>query len=366
MKILACVGKSYYRDPIAVNPNFYNFVTVPLALGHSVTFFDSSSLARIDKDMPDDLLCSAVRGGGYDVVIIETRLDEFSVSAILEAKKYSIILGFNSDDDFRWKTFSSKYAEAYTYSITTYRHIYKFAKAAGHNVIFCPWACSGMYDGYRNTKDINFSFAGGVHGHRLKRLINVKSQLPIQVFGKGVHKGNFDQLTLSSIAINKFRNRNGTRKMIRDYVLRYFNIDTGSISYEEANAIWGRSKISFTPLSLEMKHLKLKQEMLDDNYIEIDKSDLKLWESPLQIKGRVFDMGLSGTLMLCDSNEAIREFYLPGDEYIEFSTMEDMVEKVKYYLAHEKERNRIAKGYYKRTLNEHLWKHRWQMIIDSL
>lgn len=366
MRILSCVAKSYYGDPVAINPNFYNLVTIPLSLGHSVTYFDSIVLSKIDKSMPDDLLCSAVKGGNYDLVLIETALDEFSQAAIKEAKRYTVVLGFNSDDDFRWKTYSSLYADAYTYTITTYSHIYEYAKKQGYDVILCPWACSGMYDGLDIKKDIPVSFAGGVHGHRLKRLINLNKRYPIQVYGRGSYQGKFDQIGLKEIIKNKLRGESGTRKRLQNYFLRKMKVETGSMSYAEINSIWNRSKISFTPLSLENKFLVLKREMADIYSKEIDQKYQSHWHSPFQIKGRVFDMGMSGTLMLCDSNSAINEYYEPNREYIPFENMDEMIELIKYYLAHEKEREAISHAYYKRTVQEHLWQYRWRMILDKV
>jgi len=366
MRILSCLAKSYYGDPVAVNPNFYNFVTIPLSLGHTVVFFDSIALSKIDKNMPNDLLCSAVKGGEYDIVLIETASDEFSRAALLEAKRYAVVLGFNSDDDFRWETYSSINADVFTYFVTTYRHIYKYAKNKGLNVIYCPWACSGMYDGLKTEKDIPFSFAGGVHGHRLKRLIQVNKQYPIQVYGKGSEVGKFDHISILKILKRKLMGGTGTRKMIRNYFLRKLNEQTGSISYMDANSIWSRTKVSFTPLTLENKHLVLKKKMANNYSEEIDPKNLVEWQNPYQIKGRVFDMGMSGTLMLCDSNPAITEHYDPGLEYIPFDSQEEAIELVKYYLAHEKERKAIAYNYYKRTTQNHLWKHRWEMIIKEI
>ena len=83
----------------------------------------------------------------------------------------------------------------------------------------------------------------------------------------------------------------------------------------------------------------------------------------MQIKGRVFDMGLSGTVMICNRNPDLYEFYEPGKEFVEFENMEECISKVKYLLRNEKERRAIAEAYYKRTKNEHLWSHRFAKLF---
>jgi spore maturation protein CgeB len=107
------------------------------------------------------------------------------------------------------------------------------------------------------------------------------------------------------------------------------------------NNIWNRSKISFTPL--QSSHL-----------------------NKLQVKGRVFEMGLSGTVMLCDRSPALYEFYEPGKEYVEFSDMKECVDKAQYLLAHDSERLRISGAYYRRTRAEHMWHHRFEKLFSAM
>jgi len=366
VKILTCVYRTYYDDPVAINPNFYNFVTIPRAMGHSVTFFDHTVLSRVAQEIADDLLCSAVKGGNYDLVLIETGSTEFSRSALQEAKKYTVLLGFNSDDDFRWLDYSSTYADCYTYMITSYYHIYDYARTNGFNVIHSPWACSGMFDGKGTTKDIDFSFAGGVHGHRLKRLLTLSDSIPIKVFGKGSASTMSGYSSLLPIFLNKFRGGHGTRTSLRNWLLTKLKMSPDSISYKEANSIWSRSKISYTPLSLEKKHLTLKYDMAQKLGMDSTSDCFNPWICPYQVKGRVFDLGLSGTVMICDNNPMITRYYDPSTEYLTFESNEELLEKVKYYLSHENERFIIASNYHKRTEAQHLWKHRWNHIIKTV
>jgi len=62
----------------------------------------------------------------------------------------------------------------------------------------------------------------------------------------------------------------------------------------------------------------------------------------LQAKGRIFEHMACETLLFDVPNPATRDFFKPGEEYIEFSTPDDFVEKVNYYLKHEDERKAIA------------------------
>jgi spore maturation protein CgeB len=88
--------------------------------------------------------------------------------------------------------------------------------------------------------------------------------------------------------------------------------------------------------------------------------------SVLQIKGRAFEMGLSGTLMLCEHVPGLERYYEPDREFVAFTTLEECADKARYYLAHEAERARIAKAYHDRTRAEHLWQHRYRDLFSTI
>jgi spore maturation protein CgeB len=87
------------------------------------------------------------------------------------------------------------------------------------------------------------------------------------------------------------------------------------------------------------------------------------WMTKYQVKGRVFELGSSGTLMLCDRNPMIEDYYKRGVEYDDFESVDEFVEKAEYYLAHEEIRARIGRAYHDRTVAEHLWQHRFAAIL---
>jgi spore maturation protein CgeB len=115
-----------------------------------------------------------------------------------------------------------------------------------------------------------------------------------------------------------------------------------ALALRQVNDIWNRTKVSYTPMSASV--------------------DPKL----LQIKGRAFEMGLSGTMMLCQSSPNLERYYVPGREFIAFDSLDDCMEKARYYTRHDAERQRIAQAYYNRTRAEHTWEHRWDHILSQI
>ena len=76
-------------------------------------------------------------------------------------------------------------------------------------------------------------------------------------------------------------------------------------------------------------------------------------------------MGLSGTLMLAQRNPYLDEYYDQGKEYVSFETLEDCVDKAKFYLKNENARKRIAEAYATKTEARHMWRHRIQHVLGE-
>lgn len=65
---------------------------------------------------------------------------------------------------------------------------------------------------------------------------------------------------------------------------------------------------------------------------------------------RIFDIMGSAGFVLSNYQEELEELFVPDQEIVFFHNMEELVEKVNYYLTHEQERIQIAvNGYYKVT-----------------
>lgn len=81
---------------------------------------------------------------------------------------------------------------------------------------------------------------------------------------------------------------------------------------------------------------------------------------------RMFEATGVGSLLVTDDKPNMKEFFEPGKEVVIYKEAEDLVEKVKYYLEHNKERERIAKAGQKRTLKNHTYKIRMKELDKIL
>ncbi|MXO80963.1 glycosyltransferase, partial [Paenibacillus sp. OT2-17] len=59
-------------------------------------------------------------------------------------------------------------------------------------------------------------------------------------------------------------------------------------------------------------------------------------------------------------------FYKPGEEIETYSSQQELLEKVEFYLTHEKERHEIALRALERTLREHTYGHRIDQLLSVI
>jgi hypothetical protein len=359
------VWRSYYGDPVAVNPNYIYFVELLRGMGHDVVFYDHVEQARLSKDAMNDAFLSLVRGGRFDAVFVEMLSDEFFPEVLDQAAELAVTVAFNSDDDFRWLEYSQQWYPHFRHTVTTYRHIYEHFSPTHPNLILSPWASGGIYDGIDAPKDIDISFVGGVHAERAAAIERIKRRVPLEAYGHGTGRAGATALGLWRIAGNRLRGGHGTREALRQWVSGRMGLDTSGLSFEAVNQLWNRSRISWTPLDLGASQHETKLRMTRE--LGLESTDRRSpWTTKYQVKGRVFELGMTGTIMLCDRNPMIDEYYTRGVEYDDFETTDEFVEKAQFYLSHENVRARMAHAYHDRTQAEHLWQHRFEAIFRSI
>jgi spore maturation protein CgeB len=70
---------------------------------------------------------------------------------------------------------------------------------------------------------------------------------------------------------------------------------------------------------------------------------------------RLFEATGVGALLLTDHKENLHEMFEPGKEVAVYNTPEECAEMSRYYLAHEREREAIARAGQQRTLRDHTY-----------
>ena len=84
------------------------------------------------------------------------------------------------------------------------------------------------------------------------------------------------------------------------------------------------------------------------------------------VRLRDFEVPMSGGFYITGYSEEIEEYYEVDKEVVCYSSKEELLEKVKYYLTHETAREVIRLAGYKRCLEEHTWEQRFQSLFSAI
>lgn len=93
------------------------------------------------------------------------------------------------------------------------------------------------------------------------------------------------------------------------------------------------------------------------------------WNSMLAegLSNRPFEVTGCGALFMTDNVRAdIYRAYEVGKEVVVFTDENDLRDKVKYYLEHEKERDEIARAGYAKTVAKHTYVERVKQLLDTI
>jgi spore maturation protein CgeB len=79
---------------------------------------------------------------------------------------------------------------------------------------------------------------------------------------------------------------------------------------------------------------------------------------------RTFEAAGCGAFQICEFRPEIEEVFIPGKEIVVFHSLDDLREKIDYYLAHPEERRSIADAGYERAHREHTYEKRLRTMLD--
>ncbi len=243
-------------------------------------------------------------------------------------KRKYITINWFCDDQWRFDTFTKYQAPHFTYAITTDKFALREYRNIGYkNAILSQWASFGF------NKNIDFgttkykydvSFVGGINGYR-KWLINKleKAGVRIECFGTGWKNG----------------------RVTFDEIGEIFK--TSKINLNISNSVSYDIRYIFTSLRSIKEVLKSKKR------IE-------------QIKARNFEIPAFGGFQLTNYIPFLEDYLDIGKEVAVYSSFEDLLLQIRYYLENELERRKIMIKGYKRAINEHTYLNRLKNIFEKM
>src|SRR5262249_48762509 len=85
-----------------------------------------------------------------------------------------------------------------------------------------------------------------------------------------------------------------------------------------------------------------------------------------QLKSRVFETMSCGALLMENDNPQTRCYFTPMKDYVPFDSPSDLLDKIRYFLAHEDERLEIAAHGEEKVRSQFDAAHFWKAVTDKL
>jgi spore maturation protein CgeB len=89
-------------------------------------------------------------------------------------------------------------------------------------------------------------------------------------------------------------------------------------------------------------------------------------ERIVQVRLRDFEVPMSGGFYMVEYMEELEEFFDIGKEIVCYSDPQDLVDKIRYYLEQEDQREAIRKAGYERAVRNHTWHKRFEMAFKQM
>jgi spore maturation protein CgeB len=81
---------------------------------------------------------------------------------------------------------------------------------------------------------------------------------------------------------------------------------------------------------------------------------------------RLFESTGMGALLITDEKQNLNDLFTVGTEVMAYRDVDDLAEKIRYYLSHETERERIAAAGQRRTLTDHTYQKRMGELLQII
>jgi spore maturation protein CgeB len=309
MKVLCVFGKYQYGNPArGVGTEYVAFVPALQRLGHEVIHFDCWDKTRFaDYAQLNQALLDAVEQAQPNVMITIQRDYEIWLETLrlIQTRGDVATISWTTDDSWKYQEVSRFIGRAYHAMTTTYSEcVEKYHRDGIANVLLTQWAANPeTLQTPLPASNCRYpvSFVGAAHGDRKQRIAELQAHgIDVTCFGHGWSSG--------SVAAEDIP------RIVRESV----------ISLNFANAYKGLN----------------------------------------QVKARTFEVPGAGGFLLTETAIGLERAYCADQEIAIFSDREELVRKIRYFLAHPTERDTMARAGFLRTHSEHTYDARMKELLD--
>jgi len=334
MKILYAALKYDYGIPErGYSFEHYNIYDTLVSMGHEIEYFDfyplylkhgSEGMTRLLKTKADEFK--------PDLLFTFLYSDQFDPGLLLKITEEKKTVTFNwfADDHWRFDDFSSRWAPCFTFVSTTDANAVPKYKSIGYrNILLTQWGANPrVYTRGNGRIEHGVTFVGQAHGDRPAIVAALeKKGVPVQVWGThwNVRRWHMYGRKLGLIPSKSLERITNATRTTQEEMIRIFQTSRINLNLSASSQT-----------------------------------------APNQIKGRNFELPACGGFQISGHAERLGEFFEIDKEIVCYKRNEELLEKVQYYLDHEKERAAMADAGYERTIRDHTYEQRFEALFRQM
>jgi spore maturation protein CgeB len=305
---------------------YISYYKTLVQMQHEVVLFDFMTVLKAQgKERMNQLLLEQAREFKPDVAIFHLYTDQFAVDTIRQLGELTTTLTIFHDDTWR-VDFALKWAPHFTFFTTPDPFTVKKYRSLGLNhVRLLPYGCnSALFQKQDVPKQHDVSFVGRWHPYR-QWLVNKLERHGIKVLARGPGwKG-------------------------------------GMVSHDEMVSLFNESRINLNisnSASWDLRYLMSSPRAWIDR--------LRSGKTIEQLKARHFEINGCGGFQLSYYVEGLEKQYVLGEEMDIYGSPEELISKIRFYLANEDQREQIAQAGYQRTISDHVSSARFRNLFASM
>jgi len=356
MKILYAAKKYNYgslvREFSYAHFNFYNTLSKMNNRENEVIYFpfDEIIKKKSKEEINKELLRTVYREKP-DLAFFVTNLVDSTLFKRETIKKISqsgktITLNWFSDDHWQFEKFSKYWAPYFNWVTTTdHQAVKKYYKIGYKNVIETQYAFNhylfNSSSVENNKKKYDITFVGAVYGNRKKIIEKLKKNgINVNCWGQGSANGRVSQ-----------------QRMFKIFSQSKINLNFSKCS----GSFWKDLALIFFSRKYDRTLNINNPKRWTDNFKSMNSSIKKR-----VIKGRIFEILGGGGFLLSEYADNLENYYQIDKEIVCYKNFNELVDKIKYYLKNDKERETIREMGFKRTLEEHTYEKRFSDIFKTI
>lgn len=340
MKILYAALQYDRMDPARgtsfEHNNFYKALTAyPDA---EIVYVPYDEIVAVGRQEYNRRLVERVKKEKPDIFFAVMYTDELMPEALSEIKKHTKSVAWMCDDHWRFDNYSRYWPPYFSQVVTTYsKAVTKYEGLGFMNVIHSQWAAdTGTYRPMAEAKDIDVSFFGTWNKERgrIVRFLR-ESGVHVLVGGGGWPEG----------------------RTLQEEMIRGISRSKINLGLNPPSSYFGIKPLARLFFRRSGSHIVPDFWHFFGNIREWGQKRIP------QIKARMFEIPACGTLMVTQPADNFSDYYEFGKEIVTYVDDADLLEKIRYYLAHDAEREAVAKAGYERTVRNHTYEARFNEIF---